>query len=91
MKTIRLYKFKDSISQKKPLFKEDFSLNTLNDLMQINNMDVEVVTEYVIDISNDVNCDNLATSKLLSLCASARHTIEHYFMTTINTIDYDLI
>jgi hypothetical protein len=89
MKTIRLYKFKDSISRKMPLFSEQSNLNSLNDLMQSDLMDVEIVTEYIIDISDDVLVEKLQDSKLLELCNDAKETIEHYFVTTID--NYDLI
>ncbi|ASW75803.1 heme oxygenase [Chryseobacterium piperi] len=89
MKTIQLYKFKDSVTKKIPLFKEDSSLNTLNDLMYTDLMDVEIVTEYIIDIGDDFVFEDLQNSELLIVCTLARETIEHYFVTAIS--DYDLI
>jgi hypothetical protein len=89
MKTIRLYKFKDSISRKIPLFNKESSLSTLNDFMQTDLMDVEIVTEYIINTTDDYIFEDLSNTELLQLCAVARETIEHYFVTTNN--DYDLI
>ncbi|MDH6253485.1 hypothetical protein M2347_003212 [Chryseobacterium sp. H1D6B] len=89
MKTIHLYKFKDSISRKMPLFSEQSNLNSLNDLMQSDLMDVEIVTEYIIDISDDIPAEKLTHSALLELCTAAKETIEHYFVTTVD--NYDVI
>ncbi|SDQ76234.1 hypothetical protein SAMN05421664_2496 [Chryseobacterium soldanellicola] len=89
MKTIRLYKFKDIISKKIPLFSKESSLNTLNELIYTELMDVEIVTEYIINTSNDFIFEEVSKSELLQLCSIAKETIEHYFVTTNN--DYDLI
>ena len=89
METIRLYKFKDSISKKMQFLNKESNLDDLDESMQTKLLDVEIVTEYVINISNDFIYENVSYKELIQLCSSARETIEHYFVKTNN--DFDLI
>lgn len=89
MNTIRLYKFKDSISRKIPFLSKESNLDTLNDPIHSKFLDIDIVTEYVINISNDFIYEELSYRELIRLCSSARETIEHYFIKNNN--DYDLI
>ncbi|OCK50767.1 hypothetical protein BA768_18795 [Chryseobacterium sp. CBo1] len=89
MKTITLYKFKDSVSQMMPLLKAKSHLNSLNDLMAINLLDTEIITEYTINIPDDFNFEYCSNEELLELCKTSKSFIDHHFVTTLN--DYDVI
>lgn len=89
MNTIRLYKFKDSITRKIPFLNKESNLDVLDDPRQITTLDIQIVTEYVINISSDFIYENLSYKELMHLCSSAKQTIEHYFIKNNN--DYDLI
>ncbi|GAA5083382.1 hypothetical protein GCM10023210_01980 [Chryseobacterium ginsengisoli] len=89
MNTIRLYKFKDSISRKMQFLSKESNLDSLDDPIHSKLLDIEIVTEYIINISNDFIYEDLSYSELIHLCSSARKTIEHYFVKS--NIDYDLI
>lgn len=89
MKTITLYKFKDSITQKLPLLREKSLLNSLNDLMAIELLDTEIITEYTMDVPDDFNFEYHSNEELLELCKTSKNFIDHHFVTTLN--DYDVI
>ncbi|KMQ68979.1 hypothetical protein ACM39_06795 [Chryseobacterium sp. FH2] len=89
MKTIKLYIFKDSVTQKMPLFKEKDMLSSLNDLMKIDIIKTEKVTEYIIDVPDDFSFENYDNDQLTYLCNSSTNTIEYHFATVLN--DYDVI
>lgn len=89
MKTIHLFQFKNSISRKIPFFKEEHGLDNLNDLMTFDLMNTEKVTEFIIEVHDDFIFEDKTGDDLLAMCQNAKHTIEHYFATTMN--DYDVI
>ncbi|MEA1851120.1 MULTISPECIES: heme oxygenase [Chryseobacterium] len=89
MKTIILYKFKNSFTQKMPLLKENNLLSSLNDLMAIDLLDTEVITEYTIDVPDDFNFEYHSNEELLELCKASKSFIDYHFVTTLN--DYDVI
>ncbi|MCD0478777.1 heme oxygenase [Chryseobacterium sp. LC2016-29] len=89
MKTINLYKFKDSISQKMPLVREKSLLSSLNELMTIDLINTEIITEYTIDVPNDFNFEYCSNEELLKLCKTSQNITDHHFVTTLN--DYDVI
>ncbi|GAA4161266.1 hypothetical protein GCM10022217_26690 [Chryseobacterium ginsenosidimutans] len=68
---------------------KESNLDDLSDSTQTKFLDVEIVTEYVINISNDFIYENVSYRELIQLCSSAKQTIEHYFVKTNN--DFDLI
>ncbi|MCJ7935901.1 MAG: heme oxygenase [Chryseobacterium sp.] len=89
MKTIHIFKFKDSITRKIPFFKEEHRLETLNDFIDFDLMDTEIVTEYIIEIHDDFIFEDTSKDDLLLMCKNAKETIEHYFVVRLN--DYDVI
>ncbi|MGD1320695.1 heme oxygenase [Chryseobacterium sp. 2R14A] len=89
MKTITLYKFKDSITLKMPLLKEKILLSSFNDLIAIDLLDTEIITEYTIDVHEDFNFEYHSNEELLELCKTSKSFIDHHFVTTLN--DYDVI
>lgn len=89
MNTIRLYKFKDSITRKIPFLNKESNLDILDDPRQITMVDIQIVTEYVINISSAFIYEDLSYKELIHLCSSAKQTIEHYFIKNNN--GYDLI
>jgi hypothetical protein len=89
MGTIRLYKFKDSISRKMQFLNKESNLDDLDESIQTKLLDVEIVTEYVINISNDFIYENVSYKELIQLCSSADQTKEYYFVK--NNRGYDLI
>ena len=89
MKTIILYKFKNSVTQKMPLLKEKSLLSSLNDLMAIDLLDTEIITEYTIDVPDDFNFEYHSDEELLELCKTSKSFIDYHFVTTLN--DYDVI
>ncbi|WP_172279018.1 hypothetical protein [Chryseobacterium sp. LAM-KRS1] len=52
-------------------------------------IEIQIVTEYVINISSAFIYEDLSYKELIHLCSSAKQTIEHYFIKNNN--DYDLI
>ncbi|MEG1589255.1 heme oxygenase [Chryseobacterium sp.] len=89
MKTINLYKFKDSISQKMPLVREKNLLSSLNELMTIGLINTEIITEYTIDVPDNFNFEYYSNEELLKLCKTSPNGIDHHFVTILN--DYDVI
>lgn len=89
MKTIILYKFKNSFTQKMPLLKEKSLLSSLNDLMAIELLDTEIITEYTINVPDDFNFEYHSNEELLELCKTSKSFIDYHFVTTLN--DYDVI
>lgn len=89
MKTIKLYRFKDSVTQKMPLLRSKCMLTSLNDLMGIDIIDTEKITEYSIDVPDDFDFENYDDDQLVQLCNDSKNVIEHHFITTLN--DYDVI
>lgn len=89
MKTIILYKFKNSVTQKMPLLKEKSLLSSLNDLMAIELLDTEIITEYTMDVPDDFNFEYHTDEELLELCKTSKSSVDYHFVTTLN--DYDVI
>lgn len=89
MKTIILYKFKNSVTQKMPILKEKSLLSSLNDLMAIDLLDTEIITEYTIDVPDDFNFEYHNDEELLELCKTSKSFVDYHFITTLN--DYDVI
>ncbi|MDC8104488.1 heme oxygenase [Chryseobacterium sp. B21-037] len=89
MKTIILYKFKNSITRKMPLLKEKSMLSSFNDLMAIDLLDTEIITEYTIDVPDDFNFEYHNDEELLELCKASQRFIDYHFITTLN--DYYVI
>lgn len=87
MKTIHLFKFKDTISLKIPFFKESYGLETLNDLMKYDLMDTEKVTEFIIETQDDCNVEDCSQDELRKMCEDADETIDHYFVTAVGEDD----
>jgi hypothetical protein len=61
MKTIHLFRFNDSIFRKIPFFKEEHRLKT--DVTEIDLMNIEIVTEYIVKTHDDFSFDN--TSEMI--------------------------
>ncbi len=72
-----------------PLLKEKSLLSSLNDLMAIDLLDTEILTEYTIDVPNDFNFEYHSNEELLELCKASKSFIDYHFVTTLN--DYDVI
>ena len=87
MKTIHLFRFKDSIFCKIPFFKEEHRLKT--NVTEFDVMNIEIVTEYVVKTHDDFTFENTSGNDLLSMCRKAQKTIEHYFVTGLD--NYDMI
>ncbi|MFZ4929369.1 heme oxygenase [Chryseobacterium phosphatilyticum] len=86
MKTIHLFRFNDSIFRKIPFFKEEHRLKT--DVTDIDLMNIEIVTEYIIKTYDDFSFDNTSGNDLLSMCKKAQKTIEHYFVIKLDHYDF---
>ncbi|AZA79811.1 heme oxygenase [Chryseobacterium sp. G0186] len=86
MKTIHLFRFNDSIFRKIPFFKEEHRLKT--DVMEIDLMNIEIVSEYVVETHDDFSFDNTSGNDLLSMCKKAQKTIEHYFVIRLDHYDF---
>ncbi|RLJ31690.1 hypothetical protein CLU97_1126 [Chryseobacterium sp. 7] len=86
MKTIHLFRFNDSIFRKIPFFKEEHRLKT--DVTEIDLMNIEIVTEYVVKTYDDFSFDNTSGNDLLSMCKKAQKTIEHYFVIRLDHYDF---
>ncbi|UTX49375.1 heme oxygenase [Chryseobacterium sp. MA9] len=87
MKTIHLFRFNNSIFRKIPFFKEEHRLKS--DMTDIDLMNIEIVTEYIVKAHDDFTFENTSRNDLLSMCKKAQKTIEHYFVAGLN--DYDFI
>jgi hypothetical protein len=87
MKTIHLFRFNDSIFRKIPFFKEENRLKT--DVTEIDLMNIEIVTEYIVETHDGFSFDNTSVNDLLSMCKKAQRIIEHYFILGVN--GYDVI
>ena len=86
MKTIHLFQFNNSIFRKIPFFKEEHRLKT--DVTEIDLMDIEIVTEYIVKTNDDFSFDNTSGNDLLSMCKKAQKTIEHYFVIRLDHYDF---
>nr|WP_199161667.1 heme oxygenase [Elizabethkingia sp. ASV34] len=86
MKIIHLFRFNDSIFRKIPFFKEEHRLKT--DVMEIDLMNIEIVTEYIVKTHDDFSFDNTSGNDLLSMCKKAQKTIEHYFVIKLDHYDF---
>ncbi|MET3036029.1 heme oxygenase [Chryseobacterium sp. NRRL B-14859] len=86
MKTIHLFRFNDSIFRKIPFFKEEHRLKT--DVTEIDLMNIEIVTEYIVRTHDDFSFDNTSGNDLLSMCKKAQKTIEHYFVIRLDHYDF---
>lgn len=89
MKTIKLYRFKDSVMRKMPLFNEGRVLSSLNELMGLELINTEKVTEFTIEVEEEFDIENCSRKQLVALCDACENFIEHHFITTTN--DYDVI
>lgn len=86
MKTIHLFRFNNSIFRKIPFFKEEHRLKT--DVTEIDLMEIEIVTEYIVKTNDDFSFDNTSVNDLLSMCKKAQKTIEHYFVIRLDHYDF---
>ena len=86
MKAIHLYRFNDSIFRKIPFFKEEHRLKT--DVMEIDLMNIDIATEYILKTHDDFSFDNTSGNDLLSMCKKAQKTIEHYFVIRLDHYDF---
>ncbi|PRB06057.1 heme oxygenase [Chryseobacterium sp. MYb7] len=86
MKTLHLFRFNDSIFRKIPFFKEEHRLKT--DVADIDLMNIEIVTEYIVKTHDDFSFDNTSGNDLLSMCKKAQKTIEHYFVIKLDHYDF---
>lgn len=86
MKTIHLFRFNDSIFRKIPFFKEENRLK--NDVTEIDLMNIEIVTEYIVKTHDDFSFDNTSVNDLLSMCKKAQKIIEHYFVIRLDHYDF---
>lgn len=86
MKTIHLFRFNDSIFRKIPFFKEEHRLKT--DVTELDLMNIEIVTEYIVKTHDDFSFDNTSKNDLLSMCKKAQKTIEHYFVIRLDRYDF---
>lgn len=82
MKTIHLFRFNNYIFSKIPFFTEEHRLKT--DVTEIDLMNIEIVTEYIVKTHDDFIFDNTSVNDLLSMCKKAQKTIEHYFVLGVN-------
>lgn len=89
MKTIHLFKYNDAVSWNKPSFNEDYKLSLLNDFMMMRFMNIEVLSEFLIEVPDGFFAHNEPLDKLAKLCGSAKETIEHYFYYPSD--DYDVL
>ena len=86
MKTLHLFRFNDSIFRKIPFFKEEHRLKT--DVADIDLMNIEIITEYIVKTHDDFSFDNTSGNDLLSMCKKAQKTIEHYFVIKLDHYDF---
>lgn len=84
MKTLHLFKYNDAIHWEKPSLSEESKLDSLNDFMMMDLLNVEIVYELLIDVEDDFILENHMQSELSELCDKAKETIEHYFITAEN-------
>jgi hypothetical protein len=84
VKTIHLFKFNNSIFHKIPFFKEEQRLKS--DITEINIMNIEIVTEYIVKTEDDFNFEKTSRNDLLTMCRKAQKTIEHYFVIKLDAI-----
>lgn len=89
MKTIHLFKYNNAVSLNKPLFYENNKLSTLNDFMMMSFMNIEVLSEFLIDVPDSFFANQEPLDKLSKLFGSAREKIEHYFFYPSD--DFDVI
>lgn len=89
MKIMNLYQFKDSISKKMPVVREKSLFSSLNELMTIDFINTEIITEYTIDVAEDFNFKYYSNEELVKLCETSQSVIDHHFVTTLN--HYDVI
>lgn len=57
--------------------------------MTVDLMDIDLVTEFLIDVPDEFSGENIHHQKLLEICKNAKKYIEHYFV--IFNKDYDII
>ncbi|MCS4300878.1 heme oxygenase [Chryseobacterium sp. BIGb0232] len=86
MKTMHLFRFNDSIFRKIPFFKEEHRLKS--DVTEIDLMNIEIVTEYIVKTHDDFSFDDTSGNDLLSMCKKAQKTIEHYFVIRLDHYDF---
>jgi hypothetical protein len=87
MKTIHLFQFKKSISDKAPFFNEKYKLLSLNDLIKSDAINTEKVREFIIDVSDDFIFENTQKEDLLRICLNAKECIEHHFGAVFSNCD----
>ena len=87
MKTVKLYRFKDSVMLKMPFQEDDKLLTSLNELMAADFANTEKVTEFTLKVKSDFNFENDTQEQLINLCDKA--AVDYYFIVTLN--DYDVI
>ncbi|MBP2614881.1 heme oxygenase [Chryseobacterium jejuense] len=85
MKTIHLFRFNDTIFHKIPFFKEEHRLET--DVTELDIMNIEIVTEYIVETHDDFSFENTSKNDLLLMCKEAQKTIEHYFVIRLDHYD----
>ncbi|WET00483.1 heme oxygenase [Chryseobacterium arthrosphaerae] len=82
---MHLFRFNDTIFRKIPFFKEEHRLKT--DVTELDVMNIEIVTEYIVKTHDDFNFENTSRNDLLSMCKEAQKTIENYFVISLNHYD----
>ena len=80
MRIVRLFKYKNSIHWKKPAFNEDSRLDSLNDFIMIDLLNIEIVYEFLINVPDNFSSNGIMQRELAELCGKAKETIEHYFI-----------
>lgn len=74
---------------KMPLFKDNSALSSLNELLGVDLIITEKVTEYGIEVEEEFNMEQCSHEELLMLCNASHDVTEHHFITT--TDNYDVI
>lgn len=87
MKTIHLFRFKDSTFHKIPFFKEEHRLKS--DVEAFDLSTIEIVTEYIVKTHDDFIFEDTSQHDLLLMCNSSQKIIEQYFVMTLD--DYGFI
>lgn len=85
MKIIHLFQFKNSIFCNLPFFQEEQRLK--NEAAEFDLMNIEIVTEYIVNTHDDFIFDTTSINDLLSMCKKAQKTIEHYFVISMDNYD----
>ncbi len=88
MHKIKLYKYNNVVSLSMPIFLDKSMLTTLNELIVIDLLPTEIVTEYTVNVTRDFLFENYSQDLLLQLCKSSNDVIDYHFVTVIRDYEF---